>query len=100
MRAANGNRVTLFPFLNKFGRCEHERSVMGVPATVARLVALHSANAFGGCVLNGIGRGVSVFHASHQLKNPPRNTRLTSTIYDMTCWLLPEMHSKANVKAS
>src|SRR5581483_2562225 len=32
-------------------------------------------------------------------RNPPRRTRLTATIHDMTAWLLPELHPSANLRA-
>jgi alpha-1,3-rhamnosyl/mannosyltransferase len=42
-----------------------------------------------------------VFHASNHLVNPPtRRVRLTATIYDLTCWLIPEMHQELNVFAT
>jgi alpha-1,3-rhamnosyl/mannosyltransferase len=41
---------------------------------------------------------VNVFH-SCKLMNPPRRAKLTATIHDLTCWLLPETHSPANVAA-
>jgi glycosyltransferase involved in cell wall biosynthesis len=43
---------------------------------------------------------IDLFHASHHCYNPPRKTRLTTTIHDMTCWLTPELHSRANVTAT
>src|SRR5262249_40030188 len=42
---------------------------------------------------------IDVFHCSNQCRNPPRNTRLTATIHDLTCWLMPGVHSAANVRA-
>ena len=47
-----------------------------------------------------LGRRYDVFHASQQLRNPPTKCRLTATVYDMTCWLMPEMHTDANVVAT
>ena len=41
-----------------------------------------------------------MFHASHHLVNPPRKPKLTATIFDMTCWLMPEMHTAGNVTAT
>jgi glycosyltransferase involved in cell wall biosynthesis len=39
-----------------------------------------------------------IFHAT-KLLYPPRRLRLTATLHDMTCWLLPEFHQPANVAA-
>lgn len=41
-----------------------------------------------------------IFHSSHQLQNPPRSLPLTTTIHDMTCWLMPELHRARNVAFS
>lgn len=94
---AGPESVHLFPFLDQIGDCVHERSVIGPGGTIARLALLHAANLSPFPVLNAIGAGVDVFHASHQLLRPPRNTRITATLYDLTCWLVPELHSAANV---
>src|SRR5262249_2354777 len=33
------------------------------------------------------------------VRRPPTRMRLTATIYDLTCALMPELHTKANVQA-
>jgi alpha-1,3-rhamnosyl/mannosyltransferase len=48
--------------------------------------------------LDALARRFDVFHASHQLLHPPRSTCLTATIHDLTCWLMPELHTPANVR--
>jgi alpha-1,3-rhamnosyl/mannosyltransferase len=40
-----------------------------------------------------------VFHVSNQIRNPPKGLKLTATIYDMTCRLMPELHTTANIQA-
>ena len=42
--------------------------------------------------------GIDVFHTCKVL-NPPRRAKLTATMHDFTCWIMPEMHSPANVAA-
>lgn len=100
VRLAGRDRVKLFPLLNGIGECVHERSVAGAGRTAAGLALLHGANILGSFILRPLGSRVEIFHASHQLRQPPRNCRLTATIYDMTCWLMPQTHGKANVAAS
>jgi hypothetical protein len=39
-----------------------------------------------------------LFHAT-KLMSPPRRSRLSATIHDLTCWLMPECHTAANVRA-
>lgn len=40
-----------------------------------------------------------IFHASNQIHHAPRGPRLTATIYDMTCRLMPQFHTLANIQA-
>jgi glycosyltransferase involved in cell wall biosynthesis len=97
--SAGPHQLTVFPFVRQIGACDHERSMLGRWPTLGRLAVLHAANYLGNFVLAPLGRSADVFHASHQLRNPPRGVRITATLYDMTCWLVPEMHSAANVAA-
>src|SRR5690348_13411040 len=87
--SADKHSLELFPYLEPGGltSCSHERSVLPAGATLARLALLHAANGSPFPILNALGRRFDVFHASHQLLRPPRNTPLTATLYDMTCWL-------------
>ena len=94
------HRLDLFPFLEGvWGEdgCVHQRSVLGTPSTVLRLGLLFAANRSPIPILDLVCPPSDVFHASHQLRRPPRKRRLTSTLYDMTCWIAPEVHTAANV---
>src|SRR3954454_3097201 len=77
LAAARGpHSLELFPFIGgELTQCTHERSVLPLGATLARLAVLHAANGSPLPVLNALGRGLDIFHASHQLLRPPRNTR-------------------------
>lgn len=97
---AGENRLELFPFLNGLGNFAHERSVLSAAATVPRLGLLYAANICPFPFLNWVTPASDIFHASHQVLHPPRKTRMTSTIYDVTCWLMPEVHAASNVKAA
>jgi len=100
VRHAGADAVRLFPFLDPAVECVHESSPLGRMATLARLSLLHLANGCPVPLLNPLGARSDIFHASHQLVRPPSNTCVTATLYDMTCWLVPEMHSPANVRAA
>jgi glycosyltransferase involved in cell wall biosynthesis len=97
---AGANRLELFPFLSGLGTFAHEKSVLSRAATLPRLGLLYAANICPFPFLNWVTPASDIFHASHQVLHPPRKTRMTSTIYDMTCWLMPEVHAAANVKAA
>src|SRR5438105_13889801 len=84
---AGDHQLELFPYLNgthDSEACNHERPLLGLFATFSRLALLHAANGSPLPILNAIGARLDIFHASHQLLRPPRNTKLTATIYDMT----------------
>jgi hypothetical protein len=73
----------------------------GCLPTLARRAFVNFANIRGNCALNLLLDGrYDIFHASHHLVNPPRKPKLTATIFDMTCWLMPEMHTPRNVAAT
>src|SRR6266404_6429700 len=98
--AAGSHKLELFPFIDQARLpegCVHERSVLGRWETLSRLALLHAANHSPVPFLNAAGARLDLFHASHQLLRPPRNTKITATLYDMTCWLMPETHTAANV---
>jgi alpha-1,3-rhamnosyl/mannosyltransferase len=50
-------------------------------------------------VLDWVARRADVFHASVLVRRPPRRTRLTATLHDLTCFLMPELHPRANLAA-
>ncbi|MFB3777287.1 MAG: glycosyltransferase family 4 protein [Bryobacteraceae bacterium] len=96
-KAADGDEVVVWPYLSPGDSYSHETSLVSRPATYARLALLHAANASPLPLLNWVGPRADVFHASQQLMRPPRSGRVTATLYDMTCWLVPETHSARNV---
>ena len=91
--------VRLFPFLDLSSGYDHESSPLGYLPTMMRIAALHFGNIPHNPVWNLLGRNMDVFHCSNQCKNPPDNTLLTATVHDMTCWLTPDFHSAANIRA-
>ncbi|HXJ44456.1 MAG TPA: hypothetical protein VNH18_34535, partial [Bryobacteraceae bacterium] len=90
-RLATQDAIWLFPFFGELAALDHERSSVGKWRTRSILVDQFS-NLKRNPVLEFVGCTADVFHASQHLRNPPHlATRLTATIYDMTCWLMPEM---------
>jgi alpha-1,3-rhamnosyl/mannosyltransferase len=98
--------IRLFPFLGRDFELNHERSATGKLRTKVSTSLLHFCNSrYSNSPANGMLRlltaSAGVFHVSQHLRNPPRmSARMTATIYDMTCWLVPEMHTAANVDAT
>ena len=99
-RLAAGDTILAWPYLKPSDRYSHEESLVSAPGTLARLALLHAATYLRLPVVDWLGPRVDVFHASQQMWNPPRSTRLTATLYDMTCWLVPETHSARNVQGA
>ena len=98
-RAASPNTIATFPALGAFGSLRHNRSIAGGWRTGTGLAALALSNYTPLPVLDWATRGADVFHCSGLTRHPPRRPRLTATIHDMTCWLMPELHAAANLRA-
>ncbi len=98
-RDAKEHEITAYPLLNNFGDLNHEASVLSMWQTIPRLALLHLMNVRFNPGMERLMSKVDVFHASNQVRNPPRNTLLTGTLYDMTCLLMPQNHTPGNVRA-
>jgi glycosyltransferase involved in cell wall biosynthesis len=98
-RLAGEAAVRTFPVPVRLGELNHEGSLASGPATLAGLVRLHASN-YLRLPADWWSAPGDVFHASQQLWNPPRRTAFTATLYDVTCWLMPEAHTAANVAAA
>jgi glycosyltransferase involved in cell wall biosynthesis len=95
---SQGVDIRLFPFLGQPSLLDHEDSVANPLATYARLGLLFLLNRIPNNAIQLMDAHVDIFHTCKVLQ-PPRNAKLTATIHDLTCWLLPETHSPANVAA-
>lgn len=96
-----GEQVRLFPFLSRLPDLDHEGSAAGRPGTLARQALLYALNhspapAGPNPVMDLISPPADIFHAT-KLLHPPRRPRLTATLHDLTCWLLPAFHQPDNV---
>lgn len=98
-RQARDERIRLFPFVGDVGPLDHERSVLSSRATWPRLALLYLVNVAPSPAIEWFSAGADLFHATNQIRRPPRRLRLTATLHDLTCWLLPELHTPANVRA-
>jgi len=85
-------------FLNQGSQLNHEGSVFGPHATTAYSVLARSFSLERSPLPSLLGTWVDVFHASNLARHPPSNTCLTATMFDATCWRMPEMHTSATVR--
>jgi len=97
---AGPDSIRAFPFLGDLSQLTHERSVLTPSETWLRLAMLYAANAPGAPLLDWVSRNADIFHVSNQLRrNIPKRRKITATVHDLTCWLMPELHTPANVRA-
>ncbi|HEX4593970.1 MAG TPA: glycosyltransferase family 1 protein [Bryobacteraceae bacterium] len=97
---AGNEEILTFPRISKLAALNHERSILSPAQTYPRLALLYAANLLPAVpLLRWMTSGVDVFHVSTQIWHPPKNTKLTATIHDMTGHLMPELHTPGNVRA-
>ncbi len=91
-----GADVRLFPFLEEASSLDHRTALTGRIPTFFRLGLFFLMNRLPAGFSQPWFPATDVFHSTRIL-NPPRRAKLTATIHDLTCWLLPEAHLPANV---
>jgi len=97
---ARNDRILTLPTLASLGPLHHERSIAGAAQTYLHLGRVFAANAAPALpLLRWSMPKADVFHVSNQIRFPPKGVKLTATIYDMTCRLMPELHTAANIQA-
>jgi glycosyltransferase involved in cell wall biosynthesis len=97
-RLLGDEQVRLFPFLDRLPDLDHQGSIADPPGTLARQALLFALNLWPNHLADPMAPRDGIFHAT-KLLHPPRQLRLTATLHDMTCWLLPGFHQRANVEA-
>ena len=98
-RLAGPETIRTFPALGNLGALTHEASMAGPVRTFFGLGALAISNYTPLPVLDWAARGADIFHSTNLVRHPPHRPRLTSTIHDMTSWMMPELHSAATKRA-
>jgi alpha-1,3-rhamnosyl/mannosyltransferase len=98
-RLSGKHRLRAFPFMPPCRDLLHERSVLDVVRTAPRLATLFLVNIRPNPAIHWIARSCDIFHATNQIRQPVRAARLTATMHDLTCWLMPEVHTPANIRA-
>jgi glycosyltransferase involved in cell wall biosynthesis len=97
---ARNERILTLPAFASLGPLDHERSIAGPTLTYLHLGRVFAANALPSLPwLRWTMPKADIFHVSNQIRFPPKGTKLTATIYDMTCRLMPELHTAANLQA-
>ena len=98
-QTAGPREIATLPALDLRSSLTHESSIAGRLRTVRGLATLALANYTPLPVMDLAARGADIFHASVLVRRPPSRVRLTGTVYDVTCFLMPELHPVANRRA-
>lgn len=97
-QSEGGHSVAGYPFIGNVGALTHEESVLSRMHTAPRIAWLLASNRFALTRRMAAGNA-QVFHVSNQVHGGVKGMALTATVHDMTCWLTPEFHTAANIKA-
>ncbi len=93
------DEIRAFPLIDALPELRHERSVLSPLDTYARLALLYFVNIPGNPAIDWLSARADVFHLSNQIRTAPRRARTTATVHDLTCWIMPELHTSGNVRA-
>jgi glycosyltransferase involved in cell wall biosynthesis len=63
----------------------------------ARLAMLQTINLLPAAAIDFLTRGSEVFHSSNLLRTVPKRPRLSTTLHDLTAWVVPEFHRPRQV---
>jgi len=96
MQAMAPDAVRTFLAPAEMDRLDHDGGPLKHPAKIAALLALSRLPA---SFCDAAIPRCDVFHISNQLRRPPRKPKLTTTLHDLTTWILPECHTPAVVAA-
>ena len=98
-KQAGDDEILPFPYLGELGDLRHETSVLTPAQTWPRLALLYFLNVPHNPAIHRVAAGADIFHVSNQIRQTPQGIRLTATVFDLTCRLMPEVHTAANVQA-
>lgn len=98
-RSAPEGAIGTFPALPEGSPLHHDRSVAGFWRTYAGLATLALSNHTSLSVLDSVAGDADIFHASSLVRHPPRGPLLTTTLHDLTSWIMPALHPEANRRA-
>ncbi len=98
-RIAGADAIRTFPPLDASLTLRHDASSASPLRTFFGLGALAISNYTPLPLLDAATHGCDIFHATNLVRHPPRRPRLTSTIHDLTSWMMPDLHSAATRSA-
>jgi glycosyltransferase involved in cell wall biosynthesis len=96
MRDLSPETVRTFLAPRHLDQLNHDGGPMTHPAKIAALLAL---NRLPRLFCDAAIPRCDVFHISNLLRNPPGRPRLTTTLHDLTPWIMPDSHKPSMVRA-
>jgi alpha-1,3-rhamnosyl/mannosyltransferase len=98
----SGDTIRIYPFspATSPGILDHRKAAGTSLSAYLRLNLVRFVNIRGNPALDYIVRGIDLFHCSQHMARRPRRRTTTSTIFDLSCWTVPETHTPANVTAT
>ena len=96
-----GYHVSLYPpVFTAQGALRHDASTAGTLRTFFGLGLVRAANIRGSPAIDLLLLGTDVFHCSQHTANRPRRPKVSATVFDMSCWMVPQFHTAANIAAT
>lgn len=99
----SGDRIRIYPFFGTGAPAsvlDHRTAAGGSLAAFLGLNLVRFMNIRGNPALELAASGADLFHCSQHMARRPRRCTATATIFDLSCWTVPEMHTSANVAAT
>jgi glycosyltransferase involved in cell wall biosynthesis len=99
----SGDKIRIYPFFGAGAPAsllDHRRASGGSMAAFVGLNLARFINIRGNPALDFAALGADLFHCSQHMARRPRRCTATATIFDLSCWTVPGMHTPANVAAT
>jgi glycosyltransferase involved in cell wall biosynthesis len=96
---AEGREIVCFPFLSRPGSLRHDASTLGRFASLARAAFATRLNGPWNPISKWAAHRADLFHASNLVRDVPCKIVLTTTVHDLTSFLLPELHTQQTIRA-
>ncbi len=95
------DRISLYPpVLTARPALHHETSITGPLRTALALRLVHAANLRWSPAIDLLLLGADVFHCSQHAVKLPKRPKVSATVFDMSCWMVPQFHTAANIAAT
>src|SRR5271165_2697326 len=94
-----GDTIRTYPFgtVTPLEILDHRKAAGSSLGAFIGLNLVRFINIRGNPALDFVVSGVDLFHCSQHTARRPRRRTTTATIFDLSCWMVPETHTSANV---